>query len=133
MTATVENANLAGVRRVFDAFGGGDKRALLELIAPDAVWVVPGETPMSRTYDGRDEIFHLFRETRRLTGGSYRSELRWALADDAHATAVYRATGERLGRTLDIDQALLIDLRGGLWHGIVAVPTDPVAFAAFWA
>ena len=133
MTAATQDADLERVRRVFDAFGGGDKRALFDVIAADAVWVVPGETPMSRVYDGRDQIFHLFRETRRLTGGSYRSELRWALANGEHATAVYRATGERLGRTLDIDQVLLIDHTDGIWQRITAIPSDPPAFEHFWA
>jgi ketosteroid isomerase-like protein len=125
--------NVEGIRRVFAAFVGGDGRALFQVIAEDAVWTVPGTAPVSRVYDGREQIFELFRETRRLTGGSYRSELRWALADDEHAVAVYRATGERPGRRLDIDQALLIDLRDGCWQRIVAVPTDPDAFGAFWA
>lgn len=128
-----EHPNLDGVRRVFAAFAGGDRRALFEVIARDAVWLVPGSTPVSRVYDGRDEIFDLFRETRRLTDQTYRSELRWALADDEHATAVYRASGRRLGRSLDIDQALLIDLDLGRWRRIVAVPTDPGAFSSFWA
>jgi ketosteroid isomerase-like protein len=108
-------------------------RALHEVIAEDAVWRVPGTTPVSREYRGRDEIFGLFRETRRLTDGTYRSELRWALADDAHAVAVYRASGSRLGRELDLDQALLITLREGRWQEVLALPTDPVAFHAFWA
>ena len=125
--------NVDGVRRVFDAFGGGAARALFDVIAEDAVWSVAGSVPVSRTYVGRPEIFELFRLTRRLTDGTYRSELRWALADDKHAVAVYRATGRRLGRTLDIDQALLIALSGGRWQEIAAVPTDPAAFEAFWA
>lgn len=122
-----------GIRRVFDAFGGGDPRALFEVIAEDAVWIVNGAAPVAQTYAGRERIFELFRETRRLTGGTYFSTLRWLLADDAHAVAVYRATGERLGRTLDIDQALLIDHRDGVWTRIVAIPTNPPAFEAFWA
>jgi ketosteroid isomerase-like protein len=102
------------------------------LIAEDAVWRVPGRTLVSRTYDGRREIFGLFRQTRALTDGTYRSELRWALADGDKAVAVYRARGTRLGREIDIDQVLLIGLRDGLWQQIVAVPTDPLAFEAFW-
>jgi ketosteroid isomerase-like protein len=129
-----DHANVAGVRRVFAAFLGGDKRALFEVIAPDAVWTVPGTAQVSRVYAGRAQVFELFKETRRLTGGSYRSELRWALADDEHAVALYRAQGTREdGRSLDIDQALLIDLEGGLWSRILALPTDPAAFDAFWA
>jgi ketosteroid isomerase-like protein len=124
---------LEGVRGVFDAFAGGDPRALFEVIAEDAVWRVPGNVQVARTYRGRAEIFELFRETRRLTDGTYRSELRWALADDDHAVAVYRASGTRLGRTIDIDQVLVIRLDEGRWIDVLALPTDPVAFEAFWA
>jgi ketosteroid isomerase-like protein len=106
---------------------------LFEVIAEDAVWRVAGSVPVSREYRGRDEIFELFRMTRRLTEGTYRSELRWALADGEHAVAVYRARGKRLGREIDIDQVLLITLRDGRWQEIDAVPTDPEAFEEFWA
>lgn len=129
----MEHRNVALARRIFAAFDGGDGRALVEGIAEDARWRVAGSAPVSRLYDGRDEIFGLFRLTRRLTGGTYRSRLRWALADDEHVVAVYRATGERDGRTLDIDQVLLVTVRDGRWAEIVAVPTDAEAFAAFWA
>jgi uncharacterized protein len=129
----VSSLNADDVRRVFDAFAGGDPRALFEVIAEDAVWRVPGNVSVARTYRGRAEIFELFRDTRRLTDGTYRSELRWSLADDEHAVAVYRASGSRLGRTIDIDQVLLIRLEEGRWVDVLALPTDPAAFEAFWA
>jgi ketosteroid isomerase-like protein len=122
-----------GIGRVFDAFRGGDPRALFEVIADDAVWVVNGTVPVANVYEGRERIFHLFRETRRLTGGTYLSTLKWALSDDAHAAAVYRAQGKREGRELDIDQVLLIDHVDGVWKRIVAIPSDPPAFEEFWA
>jgi ketosteroid isomerase-like protein len=118
---------------VFDAFAGGEKRALFEVIAEEAVWRVAGDVPVAQEYRGRERIFELFRETRRQTDGTYLSELRWAVADAEHAVAVYRARGRRLGRELDIDQVLLITLRDGRWQEIVALPTDPVAFARFWS
>ena len=118
---------------MFDAFRGGDARALFEVIADDAVWEVPGSVSVARVYRGREDIFELFRATRRLTDGTYTSELRWALADEDHAVALYRARGQRLGRELDIDQVLLITLNGGRWQRVFALPTDPAAFDAFWA
>ncbi len=118
---------------MFAAFAGGDPGALLEVIAEDAVWRVPGNAPVSGDYRGRDVILELFRETRRLTEGTYSSELRWALADGQQGVAVYRARGKRLGRELDIDQVLLITLRDGRWQEILALPTDPSAFESFWA
>ncbi|HVC88025.1 MAG TPA: nuclear transport factor 2 family protein [Gaiellaceae bacterium] len=124
---------LAGIDRVFAAFRGGDPRALVEVIGADATWIVNGTVPVAQAYVGRARIFELFRETRRLTGGSYLSTLRWSLADDVHAVAVYRAQGTRLGRELDIDQVLLIAHEGGVWRHITAIPSDPPAFEAFWA
>jgi ketosteroid isomerase-like protein len=129
----VSHPNAELTRRIFAAFDGGDPRTLVDGIAEDAVWRVAGSAPVSRTYRGRDEIFELFRLTRRLTSGTYRSRLLWTLADDEHAVAVYRATGEREGRTLDIEQTLLVTLRDGRWAEIVALPTDAAAFESFWA
>jgi ketosteroid isomerase-like protein len=128
-----EHSNVEGVRRVFAAFNGGDARALFDVIAKEAVWRVGGAaTSVAGTYLGRDDIFELFRLTRRLTDGTYRSDLRWTLADEENAVAVYRETGRRDGRELDIDQALLITIRDGRWTEIVAVPTEPAVFEAFW-
>ena len=129
----MNSAALAGIDRVFAAFRGGDPRALFDVIADDAVWIVNGTVPVAQEYRGRDRIFDLFRETRRLTEGTYLSTLRWSLADDEHAVAVYRAQGSRLGRELDIDQVLLIDHEGGVWKRITAIPSDPPAFEEFWA
>ena len=124
---------LAGIDRVFAAFRGGDPRALFDVIAENATWIVNGTVPVAQEYVGCERIFELFRETRRLTGGTYLSTLRWSLADDEHAVAVYRAQGTRLGRTLDIDQVLLIEHELGVWRRITAIPSDPPAFEAFWA
>ena len=129
----MSDAARTGIERIFEAFRGGDPRALFEVIAEDAVWVVNGTVPVAQEYRGRPRIFELFRETRRLTGGTYLSELKWTLADDEHAVAVYRARGQRLGRELDIDQVLLIVHRDGVWTEITAIPSDPPAFEAFWA
>jgi uncharacterized protein len=129
-----EHPNATRAREGFSRFRAGDVPALLDLFADDAVWHVPGSTALSGAYRGREEIMRLFVGTRELTGGSYRVELLWAVADDARLVAVYRATGERPdGRALDIEQALFVDLRDGLWARIRAQPLDGAAFDQFWA
>jgi ketosteroid isomerase-like protein len=126
--------NVAIVREGFDRFVKGDVAGLLGLFADDAVWHVPGANAMAGHYRGRDEIIEFLRRTAEVTGGTYRVELLWVVADDEHTVAVYRARGERDdGRSLDIEQALLIDLRNGLWSDIRAQPLDQAAFDAFWA
>jgi len=88
---------------------------------------------MSGTYSGRTEIFRFLARLPKLTGGTYGSRLIDVLASEDRAAALYRAFGEREGRTIDIDQLLLFRISGGLVTEVLALPSDPVAFDAFWA
>jgi ketosteroid isomerase-like protein len=128
-----EHPHAAAARRGFEDFVRGDVTALLSLFAPDAVWHVPGANAMTGDYRGLQEIGAFLRRTRELTNGTYAVDLLWAVADDDHLVAVYRARGEREGRTLDIEQALFVEVEGGLWSDIRAQPLDQAAFDAFWA
>ena len=127
---THPNAEL--VERLFGGFRR-DPVSVARAFAPDAVWRVTGANPMTGEYRGRDEILRFLRQTGVLTNGTYRAELRYVVADGERAVAVYRASGERNGRTLDIDQALFCVLREGLLAEVTAVPFDAAAFDAFWA
>jgi ketosteroid isomerase-like protein len=121
------------LRRGFAAFSAGDLAALDGLFADDVVWTIPGETRVSGTYRGRDEILAMLRSLHELTGGSYRVEPLWLVADDEHAAVAYRATGEREGRSIDLVQVLACTVRDGRLAEVLALPADPAAFAAFWA
>jgi ketosteroid isomerase-like protein len=118
--------------RIFGSFRR-DPRTLASLIAEDAVWTVVGRAPVAGVYEGRRAIFDLFKATQTLSGRTYKAELRYVLADDERTIAVYRASGRRGDRELDIDQALFVQVENGRWAKIVAVPLDPIAFDAFWA
>ena len=128
-----EHPHAAAARQGFDAFVRGDVGALLRLFAPDAVWHVPGANAMTGDYRGLEEIGAFLRRTRELTGGTYTVDLLWAVSDDDHLVTVYRARGERDGRTLDIEQALFIAVEDARWRDIRAQPLDQAAFDAFWA
>jgi ketosteroid isomerase-like protein len=125
--------NEAIVRRIFDAFARKEGLALRGLFADDAVWAVPGHGVMAGTYQGREAIFRFLAKLPKETGGTYRSELIDVLASDDRAAALYRARGERHGRTLELDQLLLFRIEGSLVREVLALPSDPDAFEAFWA
>jgi uncharacterized protein len=127
----VSHPHVELAERVFASFRR-DPRTLASLIAEDAVWTVVGRAPVAGVYEGRRAIFDLFRATQTLTGSTYRAELRYVLADDDRTVAVYRASGQRGERSLDIDQALFVRVEDGRWVEILAVPLDPLAFDAFW-
>ncbi len=126
-------ANAALVRRIMEAFANKEGFALRECFAEDAVWHVPGAGVMSGTYRGRSEIFRFLARLPKLTGGTYRSEFVDALASEERGAGLYRALGEREGRTLDQHQLLLFTIRDDLVVEVVALPSDPLAFEAFWA
>jgi uncharacterized protein (TIGR02246 family) len=125
--------NEAVVRRIFDAFARKQGFALRDLFAPDAVWTVPGTGVMAGVHRGREQIFRFLARLPKETAGSYSSRLIDVLASDTRAAAIYRASGERRGRRLDLDQLLLFELRGGVVQDVLALPSDPAAFEAFWA
>jgi hypothetical protein len=126
-------ANEAIVRRIFDAFARRQSFALRDLFAHDAVWTVPGAGTMAGVYRGREQIFRFLTRLPRETGGTYTSRLVDVLVSDERAAALYRASGERHGRRLDLDQVLLFRLEDGLVQDVLALPSDPSAFEDFWA
>jgi ketosteroid isomerase-like protein len=125
-------SNDALARRIFDAFARREGFALRGLFAEDAVWTVPGSGAMAGVYRGRDQIFRFLARLPKETGGTYASRLIDVLASDDRAAALYRASGERHGRRLDLDQVLLFRIAGGLVTEVVALPSDPEAFDEFW-
>ena len=128
-----EHQNATRAREGFERFVQGDLPALLDLFADDAVWHVPGSMALSGSHHGRESIVAFLRETAALTGGTYRVELLWTVADDDHLVAVYRALGARPdGRELDVEQALLVELEEGRWKVVRAQPLDQAAFDRFW-
>jgi len=128
----VSHPNAELLERAFSAFGR-EPIVVARTLADDVVWRVPGANAMSGEYSGRDAVLQFLRQTLVLSGGTYRTELRYVVADDDRAVAVYGARGERAGRTLDIDQALFCVIRDGRIADVTAVPFDFAAFDAFWA
>ena len=126
-------SNAHVVREIFAAFARKEGFALRGLFAEDAVWTVPGRGVMAGVYEGRDAIFRFLARLPKETDGTYGSELVDVLTSDGRAAALYRARGTRRGRTLELDQVLLFTFEDGLVRRVLALPSNPEAFEAFWA
>jgi ketosteroid isomerase-like protein len=118
---------------MFESFAQKNAFGLHGLFADDAVWIVPGNGVMAGTYHGREEILRFLGRLPKETDGTYASELLDVLASDTRAAALYRARGSRRGRTLELDQVLLVRIEGGLVRQVLALPSNPDAFETFWA
>ena len=120
------------MRRIFEAFARNEGLALRHVFADDAVWTVPGAGVMAGVYRGREEILRFLARLPKETGGTYASRLVDVLASDERAAALYRASGTRRERHLDLDQVLLFRIEDGLVREVLALPSDPAAFESFW-
>ena len=127
------DSNRQLVEAIFAAFARKEGLRLRHVFADDAVWTVPGQGVMAGVYRGREEILRFLGRLPRETDGTYGSRLIDVLASDDRAAALYRATGERNGRSLDLDQVLLFRIEDGLVREVLALPADPAVFEAFWA
>src|SRR5262245_5810568 len=125
--------NEALVRRLFEAFARNEALALRGLFADDAVWTVPGRGVMAGVHRGRDQIFRFLAGLPKETDGTYGTMLRDVLASDERAAALYTARGTRRGRTIELDQVLLFRIEDGLVREVLALPSDPEVFEAFWS
>ncbi len=125
--------NEAVVREIFGAFARQEGFALRGLFAEDAVWTVPGQGVMAGVFRGREEIFRFLTRLPKETGGTYSSSLHDVLSSPDRAAALYTARGTRRGRTLELDQVLLFRIEDGLVREVLALPSDPEAFEAFWS
>jgi uncharacterized protein len=121
------------VRGIFDAFARKQGFALRHVFAEEAVWTVPGAGVMAGVYRGREEILRFLGRLAKETAGTYTSQLIDVLASDERAAALYRASGERKGRRLELEQVLLFRMENGLVREALALPSDPQAFESFWA
>lgn len=132
LTAANERRTAFLLRRLFEAFAAGDMDAIGARYAEDVRWHVPGENVLAGSYVGRTSVMeHLGRYTE-LTD-SYRAEIVDLMAGEHHATSLYRVTGTRLGRQLDMQLITLYAIADSAVQEIWVLPMDQAAFDAFWS
>lgn len=133
-TATQMHLNEELVRRFLDAQQRGDATVLVELLADDVVWHVPGRNLLSRDYRGRTEVFGFFARARELSGGTVRFEPIELLSGDQHAVALVRVHAEREGRKLGGEfQAFTFRIYAGKIAEFWFMVEDRYAVDAFWS
>ena len=124
-------------RHWFDTSSPPSHRGAVSRSAASSPTTRPGPcqaaAPMAGTFVGRQEIFAFLGRLPKETNGTYSSALIDVLASDDRAAALYRATGERHGRQLELDQVLLFRIENGLVQEVLALPSDPAEFDRFWA
>jgi ketosteroid isomerase-like protein len=108
------NAEL--VRRGYHAFAEGDIDMIRALLAHDISWHVPGSSPLSGDYRGREEVVGFLSKAMELSGGTFRIEIDGVLADGDQAAVLCTASAERYGQYWSSPEIHLWRIAGG--HGV---------------
>jgi uncharacterized protein (TIGR02246 family) len=133
-TVTTAERNAAAVRAAYDALAAGDIDAATALFAEDAVLHVPGRSPNTGTYEGREAILGFIGHAFALTGGTLQLQVHRVLADDEVAVALttYTATRPDGRPPLENNLAHVIVMRDGLITESWFHTRDQYAVDAFW-
>ena len=131
---TGERSNAELVRRFHDAQQRGDAGALMEILADNVVWHVPGRNLLSRDYVGKAEVAGFWARARELSSGTVRTELIDILGGEAHAVALVRVFAEREGKSLGGQfQAFTYRIDSGRIAEFWFMVEDRYAVDAFWS
>jgi ketosteroid isomerase-like protein len=121
------------VRRLYAAFADRDLDTAVGCFAEDAVWTLPGNSPVAGIHRGPDAIRdNLLGKLGPMSGGTFRSELLDVCEGDRYVVAVQHATGQHDGRSLDITACQLMRVEGGRIVEVRGHYSDQVALDAFW-
>lgn len=97
--------NKAATQAAYAAFSAGDLEGAMKNMADDIEWIVPGNSTVSGTYRGKDEVASFFMT---LAGKSFRTEPQHFIAEGDHVVVLTRITAE--GESAD--QADVLTFRG---------------------
>ncbi len=133
---TVEERNLAAVRRVFERFGAGDVPGILEGLEADAVieFYGPSAIPYAGTYRGREEARRFFETVlRSVEVHVFDPQEMIARGDKVVVTGHLRLTARPTGGVIESDFVHVITLRDGRWARFRDFMNTAVAVEAFAA
>jgi len=128
-----EQPNQLLVRRGFEAFTTGDIDTLVEIIADDAVQIMPGNNVIAGEHKGRDAILAMYGRLFEETAGTLKVVLEATYAAGNNVVAIYRGTATRNGRTLDQRNALVFEIERGQAVRLTDLPEDLDAANSFWS
>lgn len=101
------STNASIIRKAYDDFAKGDIPAVLEAFDTSITWHVPGHSPLSGDYKGRDEVVGFFKHTLELCGGNFAIEVHRILAEEDVVIALVTVKAERNGRTAAFEEVHL--------------------------
>jgi ketosteroid isomerase-like protein len=128
-----EHPNAKVVRRLYDTFARGDMETAKSCFVRDAVWHLPGRSPIAGDHQGVDAIIRFFGKLKELSGGTFKAELTDVVANDRYAVALQHATGTRGTKRLDVTACQVMRIQDGKILEVRGYYSDQYALDDFWS
>ncbi len=135
MRAFTERDHPSGaiLKQAHEAFQQGDLEALFGMMTDDCAWHMPGESVLSGTFVGREEILTSFQRLQENVDAYWAHPLDYFGSDD-HVCLVAQVHARRGDKVLDVKECLLWRLNeegklAEVWH----LALDQDAWDAFFA
>jgi ketosteroid isomerase-like protein len=112
-TTTTAEANGALIRSGYEAFARGDIPAVLDVLAEDIFWHVPGRGPLSRDYRGHAEVLGFFGQFMKLSNNTFEIEVDDILVNRDHVVVLCTESAERAGKIWSSPQVHVWTIKEG--------------------
>jgi ketosteroid isomerase-like protein len=119
---------LAVAQRFGAALAAVDGAALRRVCTDDVAWNIPGDSPISGRNDGVDGILTVQRTLQR---SGLKADLQQVLYGPGSVVAWLHDTGDANGRHLDVNVALVLELRDDKVCAITGHISDVAMFSAY--
>ena len=125
------NPNLETAQNLWNAIAAGNADALVEVLAPESEWVMPGRGPLAGKYTGHQEIIELLARVGELSD-DLQSNLIDVFVSKNGAILRYAIHAIRGGRILDTEHLFRVEVKDGLITKAIFTPTDQGLYDDFW-
>lgn len=128
-----EVTNKEVVQTYFDSLASGNLDRLGQLFSDDVIWHQPGQGELSKTYQGKQELFALFGQFMSISQGSFKIDgVKSIMVNGDLVTATLRFSASKPGKKITMDGVDLMKIEDGKIKEVWLFSGDQEAEDAFW-
>lgn len=121
------------VQDYFNALKAGDIGKLGAIFASDIIWHQPGESKLSGTYQGRDDVIDLLERFMEISGGTFQiDDVKAIMINGDLVSVLLHFKAEQPGRKMAMSGVDLFRIEDGTIKEVWLFSADPVAEDRFW-
>jgi uncharacterized protein len=120
-------------RRQGEMYAGGSVEAVLELLADDVVWHVPGASPIAGDHLGADAVAAYFERRRRLADATMRMRPGQVISEGGAVAQLVEGTAVLGGEAVSWQTLGVYRVEAGRVHEVWLVPLDLDQFERIWS